>query len=231
VTIYRNDIPIGTYKRTYPSNPSLTFYPFQIGEDWYALYSGDYTTTRVFRLYDDHIEDWCGEAPNNNGFCPVEFYVPYFQVADYDYCYLSDSDNKVEHRQQYVADNDKWFSLTPKIPIWDRYSNYTFSFTYAPYGFVSGCVWGDDSSWKIRYIDLSQVPNKEVKITEKFGYFTLPDSLSLKECVSLRYYDPKNPYITLTRSEEFDLREDVNEEEEEVQMLNKETQVEVLKEN
>ena len=42
------------------------------------------------------------------------------------------------------------------------------------FGFVSGCVWGDDCSWKIQYLDLSQIEQGIFKREEKFGYLELP---------------------------------------------------------
>ena len=78
VSIYRNFSLIGEYLRNYSSFGNETFYPFKRGDQWYALYSTEYTATRVMKLHDDRIEDWCGETGSSYGFCPVEFYVPLF---------------------------------------------------------------------------------------------------------------------------------------------------------
>src|ERR1035437_9608037 len=76
VSIVRDGILIGEYLRNYSRNTKETFFPFLLGGDWYALYSADYTTTRVMKLYEDRIEDWCGEDSSSFGFCPVEMYIP-----------------------------------------------------------------------------------------------------------------------------------------------------------
>jgi hypothetical protein len=62
---------------------------------------------------------------------------------------------------------------------------------YVECGFVAGCVWGDDSSWKIQYLDLSQVARGIVKRDERFGYIKLPVNMSLASAISTPTYDPE----------------------------------------
>ena len=57
-------------------------------------------------------------------------------------------------------------------------------------GFVAGCVWGDDSCWKIQYLDLSNVQNGQIRRDERFGYIVLPQDLTLEQAVSTWTYDP-----------------------------------------
>ena len=59
-------------------------------------------------------------------------------------------------------------------------------------GFVSGCVWGDDSSWKIQFLDLSDIKNGNIKRDARFGYIELPNNLELKDTIDFSdwYYDP-----------------------------------------
>ena len=46
------------------------------------------------------------------------------------------------------------------------------------YGFIAGCVWGDDSGgWKLEYIDLADAKKGDLKRTAKWGYLMLPDDL------------------------------------------------------
>jgi len=78
------------------------------------------------------------------------------------------------------------------------------------FGFVSGCFWGDDSTWKIRYVDLSDLKNP--KVEEKFGYIHQPNNLSLKECVSFDLFNPKHPEygddstsLSINHSDQFDI--------------------------
>lgn len=62
------------------------------------------------------------------------------------------------------------------------------------FGFVSGCIWGDDHSWKLEYLDLSDIKNGNIKRENKFGYFELPNYKELKDCISFDYwcYDKDN---------------------------------------
>ena len=55
---------------------------------------------------------------------------------------------------------------------------------YVECGFVAGCLWGDDSSWKIQYLDLSGVSKGLVKRDERFGYIELPVNVSLANAIS-----------------------------------------------
>jgi hypothetical protein len=41
------------------------------------------------------------------------------------------------------------------------------------FGFVWGCVWGDDSSWKVQYLDLSDIQQGQLRREERFGYLKL----------------------------------------------------------
>lgn len=49
------------------------------------------------------------------------------------------------------------------------------------FGFVCGCIWGDDTSWKIEFLDLSEITQGKITRDNRFGYVELPggsDSLS-----------------------------------------------------
>jgi hypothetical protein len=65
---------LGGYTRNYPAHGLTTWYPFSRGDKDYALYSRDYTCTRVMEL--SSFKDIGGEDPNPHGFCPVEYLVP-----------------------------------------------------------------------------------------------------------------------------------------------------------
>lgn len=41
------------------------------------------------------------------------------------------------------------------------------------FGFVWGCIWGDDSSWKVQWLDLSRVAEGVLTREERFGYVEL----------------------------------------------------------
>lgn len=52
------------------------------------------------------------------------------------------------------------------------------------FGIVCGCVWGDDNSWKIEYLDLSRIEEGILTREARWGYVELPaGSNALKRCV------------------------------------------------
>jgi hypothetical protein len=53
------------------------------------------------------------------------------------------------------------------------------------FGFVWGCYWGDDSSWKVQYLDLSQVQQGVIKRQERFGYIELAANSFQSPCLKL----------------------------------------------
>jgi hypothetical protein len=197
ISIYRDGNLIGEYLRNYNNYGANTFYPFEINHEWYALYSPNYTATRVMKLHYDHIEDWCGEDPAAHGFCPVEFYVPKYIHGNSN---LSDSGF-----DYYFVDN-----IDPEEFEIGLHEPGFISLNSCNFGFMAGCVWGDDSSWKLRYIDLSQIPDKILTVTDKFGYWELPGSLELKECINMDGWEPDHEWITLYKESHINLRTDEN---------------------
>jgi hypothetical protein len=63
------------------------------------------------------------------------------------------------------------------------------------FGFVAGCIWGDDSSWKIQYLDLSDAA----------GGILVRKASRLKDCVSLDGYSRQFPHADITVSLRYDL--------------------------
>lgn len=183
VTVKKYNKVIGGYTRGYHGYVETTFHPFMIDNEWYALYSDDYTTTKVARLK-NKFEPWCGEEGHSFGFCPVEFYVPrFFKIIST----TGTTENKTpfEYYSQYYSINN-------------------VGFKYTSYGFLSGCIWGDDSSWKVKFIDLSEIHNKKLIIDDRFGYCELADSLSLKESVDID--EPDSSEIRIAHTEYFSLK-------------------------
>lgn len=145
VDILEDGKKIGSYQRNYPSL-IRTFLPFVQNSQVYALYSPDYTATRLMRLPD--CADIGGEGRDEEGFCPAEYFIPY--------------------------DPEKGL-----IGKW---------------GFLSGCVWGDDSSWKVQHIDLSQAAQGVLRREERFGYLPTPSRLPLREAINLEFYREDDEY-------------------------------------
>lgn len=77
-------------------------------------------------------------------FCPVGFYVP-------DWWDLHDD------------------SILPGSPYWSKDSE----LPDGTFGFVWGCIWGDDSTWKVQWLDLSRVADGVLTREERFGYVEL----------------------------------------------------------
>lgn len=178
IGIFQDDKQIGEYIRNYPSFMS-TFHPFMFRDKWYALYSKDYTATRIMSLPD--CQDLGGEERDTFGFCPVDYYVPF------------DNDELLEAVE---------FAKRESQPI--KYEPGSF-------GFVAGCIWGDDSSWKVQYLDLSECDKGIIKRTEKFGYLELAEDLELKDAVSFSRYFDDEPFISIAQMKR--LRLDRDEEE------------------
>ena len=85
-----------------------------------------------------------GEQPDSGGFCPVGFYVPDWWDV---------------HDATILPGTTHW-STDKEWPVGD-------------FGFVWGCVWGDDSSWKVQYLDLACAADGVVSRDERFGYLEL----------------------------------------------------------
>lgn len=159
VDVYVRDSLLTSYLRNYSSFGN-TFEPFQqldADNEWhpYALVSQDYTTTAVMDLLTGKII--AKEKPDSWGFCPVDFYVPdWWEYYD----------------EEFNPNSEEWDSRND----WDLKGRF---------GFVAGCIWGDDSSWKIQYLDLSEIQKGKIKREELFGYIQLPNNLRLKDAIEL----------------------------------------------
>lgn len=84
------------------------------------------------------------EEPGASGFCPVGFYVP-------DWHDVHDG------------------SILPGTTYWKD----AYEWPRGDLGFVWGCVWGDDGSWKIQVLDLSGVAEGVIARDDRFGYVEL----------------------------------------------------------
>ena len=77
---------------------------------------------------------------------------------------------------------------------------------------MAGCVWADDHSWKVEYLDLSAVDKGEIRRDARFGYIEMPHGISLKQAIDLRDYgyDDSEPYsytALIAIRKRFDLRD------------------------
>jgi hypothetical protein len=125
---------LGEYVRNY-LRLMHTFCPFVMNGKDYALYSADYTTTRVMSL--PECKDLGGEDRDSWGFCPTDYYVHVTSTG-------------------YLL------------------------------GFVAGCYWGDDSDWKVQYLDLRRADQGIIQREEKrFGRLAIPNDLTLEESLDI----------------------------------------------
>lgn len=82
------------------------------------------------------------------------------------------------------------------------------------FGFVCGCVWGDDTSWKIQFLDLSKLPEGKFTRDDRFGYLELAGSASnLGKSIRVSYpYDTdsgaKRWTVHITHEQYFGVRSD-----------------------
>lgn len=167
IGVFDGDQQIGEYLYNYHSD--VPFYAFRQGEDWLALVSIDYTATSVMSLPDCRILG--GEPRATGGFCPVEFYVPSYYWLPID---LHKAGNPPRWACAKMYD-DRTYTETdnPKDSHW----------LYETVGFRSGCVWGDDTSWKLQALDLKQA--KQGIVTPiNIGYVELAP-YPLRECLEL----------------------------------------------
>lgn len=204
VDIFDSGELIYSYDRNYSF--MRTFEPFRQwdGESWhnYALISPRYSTFQVLDLesrsviaerpypqrpwhragsYDQYAEtrarnpEWFepggvyyGKGPddliNGEGFCAVEFYVPDWASWDSD----GDGGGGVESMD---------------TETWEEMSGYREDIHTGQLGFVAGCYWGDDSSWKIEAVDLSRISEGIISQDNRFGYISLPSGMRLRAAV------------------------------------------------
>ena len=160
---------VGEYERDYP-DLFRTFFPFQKEGRDFALYSPQHTVTRIMEL--PSCKDIGGEEPNANGFCPVDLFVPSYLVREF----RRQNGEVGRYTVHEPTERDSKDTEDSKVAIPRRY--YSF-------GFVAGCIWGDDSSWKIQYLDLNAAERGIIKRDDRFGYIEMPHALSLKDSINI----------------------------------------------
>lgn len=117
------------------------------------------------------------EQVSSTGFCPVGFYVP-------DWWDLHDG------------------SVIPGSEYWKADSEWPTG----EFGFVWGCSWGDDSSWKVQYLDLTGIQDGVIRRDWRFGYVELATDGYRSPCFNPNGHLPPQgseppPFIKLERWE------------------------------
>jgi hypothetical protein len=202
--ISAGDVQIGEYQRNY-STMYRTFHPFELRGKWYALYSKDYTSTRIMAL--PSCKDLGGEERDQWGFCPVDYWVPGLHYIQS----VCDPGCPREKTETHKPDFTKSCTCTivhrhgcpicPETRVknesctckeeWDEFykKHHIWHFPDRVHGFVAGCVWGDDNSWKIEHLDLTHADLGVVTRTARFGYIEMPAHLDLDKAVNLEAGD------------------------------------------
>jgi hypothetical protein len=195
VVILDGDKEIGKYERNYSAFAAETFEPFEINGKWYALYSSDYEETRVMSLPD--CRDLGAEPRQTSRFCPVEFYVPRYRSVT-----GTRSDGSAREWSYFESAAEKYVHVER-----DHLGNVQ---TLGPWqclhiGFVAGCLWGDDNSWKLEVFDLSHVHEGRLERTARFGHLELANGLTLAEAVRLHRSDGVPLRATIVRQQDWDI--------------------------
>lgn len=174
VSVSRKAEAVLSYERNYHSFGTSAFAPFRIGEKWMALASRDYTCTELLDL---STGNWIGgEMPDALGFCPIELFVPRWKA----FRCTNDSSDRVRYVTECEAD------LRLQI-LERRVARGEIEWVgegYAKVGFVSGCVWGDDSSLKVEAFDLRRADEGLIRRVAPWGYAELPGwALGLSDAI------------------------------------------------
>jgi hypothetical protein len=164
VDIFQGDKLIGGYDRNYAAFSEETFEPFELDGEWYALYAPDYTSTRLMRL--PSCKDIGGEERSAGGFCPTEFYVPrYRQVVTA----MANFDKPIEFREYETVADEMASAISSPASHKTTFGDWKSTAV----GFVSGCIWGDDTTWKLEVIDLSRSADGVISRRARFGHLSL----------------------------------------------------------
>lgn len=211
-----NEEQIGEYERNYHTLYD-TFVPFHLNGKDLALYSPDYTATRIMEL--PSCRNIGGEERDGAGFCPVDYFVPTYINQEWTSISSYRPEETITRRINNPAEKDlierteESRMIHPntgkEITSSDRFTPLT-PLTHYPFGFIAGCYWGDDSSWKIQYLDLAQADKGILKRHERFGYIELPRGVQLKNAIDMYLYgrtesDSAN-YIRINIVQRYDLR-------------------------
>lgn len=149
-----------------------------------ALYSKDYAAIRVMEL--PSCKDLGGYDEDSCGFCPVEIFVPYFKRGVFTY-----NDGTTLKTKQYCS---KTCAETYLL------KSDTEDFEFIDFGLVSGCVWGDDSDWKVQHVDIREADKGIIKLSDMFGYHPLPNlDLDMEDMIHFDDFDCKEGELEITQ--------------------------------
>lgn len=213
IEVLDGDEPCGRFERNYWSSGEGTFAPFMIGDAWFALYSPDYTATRIMSLPD--CRDVGGEDGDAHGFCPVELWVPSYRLLSRTMLVrrmtgVGDGHVPEEHRfhealfagSPALAAAEAQVIAEAAAPDRRISGEQTWAAELSPwrwcsFGFVAGCIWGDDGSLKVEWLDLSRAGEGVLRREARFGYAELIGADTLRDAVDLSHWAPDRPHVGL----------------------------------
>lgn len=174
---------IGSYIRSYSSMYS-TWEPFEQDGKEYALCSPDYWRTSVMELPSckiiatedlTYVDEKTGEKKDGSsaGFCPRDFFV----LGRHDDPDDDEGDDGPFVIFDEAIDENGMFNPSANVEKNNE--------TLGKFGFVAGCMWGDDSTDKIQFLDLSRISEGIITRDERFGYLELPSRLSLRDSLEI----------------------------------------------
>ncbi len=224
VEILKDETKVGEYTRNYGSFGEETFCPVKRGDDWYALYSPRYQEICVMTLPDCkditvRTDEDGKRIKDGFGFCPVEIWVPHYRKLSWMTTRTKKwVTEKVNEREicsrkdcEPYEEEDCWMYFEEptqeKLMVWKDKNGTLSDWIWCDFGFVAGCVWADDSSWKIQRLDLKNIAKGIVINEAKFGYIELPDDMNLKDAISTsQWLDGENWFdrVTITHKTCFD---------------------------
>jgi hypothetical protein len=177
---------VGEFAFNYSHSLDKIIKPFKVGDDWYCTYSTSYTKIAVAKLTErfEHIDSDIG---GEGGFCPVEVVIPYKVI------WRKLPEEPVVYRWTYPKDDE--YDDDPDYEV-----------EYASFGFYQGCKWGDDSTYKLRYLDFSKLKDRKLGVSAPFGRFELPRDGRLVDHINLDHID--EGLLHLSRNEDFSERGD-----------------------
>lgn len=215
IGVFRNEEQIGEYERNYETLYN-TFVPFHLGGRDLALYSPHYTATRIMEL--PSCKDIGGEESSPGGFCPVDYFVPTY-IDQEETISAPNVPEEVGIKRINLPEEKDLSERTEQFPHFfdsGKFAEATFRYkpltpiVYYPFGFIAGCYWGDDSSWKVQYLDLSEADRGILKRYERFGYIELPRAVNLKDAIDMCVYgrdeNDYSNYIRINIVQKYDLR-------------------------
>lgn len=181
---------IGSFNYGYHGHIEDIFCPFIHHGKWYATYSTKYTALSIASLGKTFEHVWSDDG-GSYGFCPVEAAVP-----------------KIIKRN--IVDHGPYIDVYWDINLDEYGDRHLYELMDSPVCFYSGCVWGDDSSWKLQLLNISRLHEGVITKEHVVGHFELPDQ-PLRDCLHHFWVEDGMFQFAASRTHTFRLNTTTNE--------------------